>query len=93
MDESPATCDKRFSKLGIPLREECRRGYREMIVATPGLEEFISGAILHDETLGQKTNAGVPLLDILTGKGIIPGIKVDACAKDQQQGYCTWEDQ
>lgn len=82
MDESPPTCDKRFAKLGIPLTEECRREYREMILTTSGLEQYISGVILHEETLGQKTREGVPFLGILAEKGIIAGIKVDAGAKD-----------
>jgi fructose-bisphosphate aldolase class I len=82
MDESHPTCNKRFAKLGIPLTEEARRAYREMIVTTPGLGESISGAILFDETIRQKTAEGVPFVQVLTAAGIIPGIKVDAGAKD-----------
>ncbi len=51
MDESTATCNQRFEKVGIPQTEEARRSYREMILTTPGLGEFISGAILYDETV------------------------------------------
>ena len=58
MDESNPTCNKRFSKLGIPQTEEARRAYRDMIVTTPGLGESISGAILYDETIRQKTEDG-----------------------------------
>jgi fructose-bisphosphate aldolase class I len=54
MDESTPTCNKRFAKLGIPQTEETRRAYRELIVATPGLEQSISGAILCDETIRQR---------------------------------------
>lgn len=82
MDESFPTCNKRFAKLGIPQTVEARRAYREMIVTTPGLGEFISGAILFDETIRQKTKDGTPMIKVITDAGIIPGIKVDAGAKD-----------
>ncbi len=82
MDESTPTCDKRFAALGIPQTVEMRRAYREMIVTTPQLGESISGAILFDETIRQSTKDGTPFLKILTDAGIIPGIKVDAGAKD-----------
>ncbi len=82
MDESIPTCDKRFAKLGIPQTEEARRAYRELIVTTPGLGESISGAILFDETIHQKTKAGTPFIRVLIEAGIIPGIKVDLGAKD-----------
>ena len=60
MDESNPTCHKRFAKLGIPLTEEARRAYREMIITTPGLGESISGAILYDETILRKRTTGHP---------------------------------
>ncbi len=82
MDESNPTCNKRFARLGIPQTEEARRAYRELIVTTPGLGECISGAILFDETIRQKKKDGTPFLKIITGAGIIPGIKVDAGAKE-----------
>ena len=82
MDESLPTCNKRFAELGIPQTEEYRRKYRELIVTTPNLEQWISGAILFDETIRQKTNYGVMFIDILIKKGIIPGIKVDQGAVD-----------
>ncbi len=81
MDESNPTCNKRFAKLDIPQTEEMRRAYRELIVTTPGLGECISGAILHDETIRQKTKGGTPLIKVIIDAGIIPGIKVDAGAK------------
>lgn len=77
MDESTPTCNKRFKELDIPQTEEYRRKYRELIVTTAGLEQFISGAILFDETIKQSTADGTLFIDILIGKGIIPGIKVD----------------
>ncbi len=82
MDESTPTCNKRFAKLGIPQTEEARRIYRELIVTTPGLGESISGAILYDETIRQQKKDGTPLINVLSDAGIIPGIKVDAGAKD-----------
>jgi fructose-bisphosphate aldolase class I len=82
MDESNPTCNKRFARLGIPQNEEARRAYRELIVTTPSLSECISGAILYDETIRQKKKDGTPFVKVLTESGIIPGIKVDAGAKD-----------
>jgi fructose-bisphosphate aldolase class I len=82
MDESTPTCDKRFAKLGIPQTEPARRAWRELIVTTPGLGESISGAILFDETIRQHKRDGTSFVKALTDAGIIPGIKVDAGAKD-----------
>ena len=81
MDESNATCNKRFAALGIPQTADARRDWRELIVTAPGLADSISGAILFDETLRQKTNAGQPFAKALEDAGIIPGIKVDTGAK------------
>ncbi len=82
MDESNATCNKRFEKLGIPATEERRRAYRELILAAPNLSEFVSGAILYDETLRQSSQAGVPFTQVMQDAGMIVGIKVDTGAKD-----------
>jgi fructose-bisphosphate aldolase class I len=76
-DESFPTIGKRFTALNIQATEENRRAYREMLFTAPGLSEFISGAILFDETLHQKTGSGAPLSETLVEQGIIPGIKVD----------------
>gem|GEM_PF-1728411 len=72
MDESNPTCNKRFALLGIPQTAENRRAYREWIVTTPGLSEFISGAILYDETIRQHLNDGTPFAKALSNAGIIP---------------------
>lgn len=88
MDESNPTCNKRFAKLGIPQTAEAHRAYRELIVTTPGLGECISGAILYDETIRQQTSDGTPFAKALTEAGIIPGIKVDAGAKEMA-GHLT----
>jgi fructose-bisphosphate aldolase class I len=82
MDESHPTCNKRFAKLGIPQTVEARRAYRELIVTTPRLGECISGAILFDETIRQQKKDGTPFAKAVTDAGMIPGIKVDAGAKD-----------
>lgn len=81
MDESTGTCNKRFEQVGIPTTEENRRAYRELILTTPNLSEFISGAILYDETIHQSTASGVPFLQVMKDVGIIPGIKLDKGAK------------
>jgi fructose-bisphosphate aldolase class I len=82
MDESNPTCNKRFAKLGIPPTVEARRAWRELILTTPGLGEFISGTILYDETIRQAKNDGTSFVKLLTEARIVPGIKVDAGAKD-----------
>ena len=82
MDESNPTCNKRFAAAGIPQTEEARRAYRELIVTTPGLGEFISGAILYDETIRQRKKDGTFFVKVLADAGIIPGIKVDIGAQD-----------
>ena len=82
MDESNPTCNKRFAKLGVPQTVEARRDWRELILTTPGLGEFISGAILYDETIRQSKSDGTSFLEFLTRAGIVPGIKVDTGAKD-----------
>jgi fructose-bisphosphate aldolase class I len=81
IDESIPTCNKRFEKAGIPQTEETRRSFRELIVTTPGLGEFISGVILYDETIHQSRKNGTPLVKVITDAGIIPGIKVDTGGK------------
>lgn len=77
IDESNATIKKRFDAVGIIDTEEHRRAYREMLLTSPGLGEHISGAILYDETIRQKTKTGVPFTKVMRDAGIIPGIKVD----------------
>lgn len=81
-DESAGTCEKRFDTINTPCTEENRRVYRGLLFTTPGIEKFVSGVILFDETIRQKTDAGVPYADYLAKKGILPGIKVDKGAMD-----------
>ena len=80
-DESVGTLTRRFDSLGIPSTEQSRRAYREMLFTTPGAAEFISGAILYDETIRQKSSSGTPLAEVLQSHGIVPGIKVDTGAE------------
>ena len=75
-DESVATATRRFDSVGIRSTEQSRRAYREMLFTTSGAAEFISGAILYDETIRQKSSGGKPLAEVLLSQGIIPGIKV-----------------
>ena len=77
IDESNSTIAKRFAGVGIDNTEENRRAYRELLLGTPNLGRYISGAILFDETLRQSTKAGVPFARLMADNGIIPGIKVD----------------
>ena len=78
IDESNKTCNSRFEKLGIAPEPEERRAYRQLLLTTPRLGEWISGAILYDETIRQSTADGRPFVDVMRAAGIIPGIKVDA---------------
>jgi fructose-bisphosphate aldolase class I len=77
-DESFSTIGKRFAALDIPSTEDNRRAYRELLFTTAGLGEFISGAILFDETIHQATTNGASMSEVLGRQSILPGIKVDA---------------
>jgi fructose-bisphosphate aldolase, class I len=76
-DESSGTCEKRFQSVGVECTEENRRAYRQLLFGTPGIEQFLSGVILFDETARQKANDGTPFPEYLARKGVLPGIKVD----------------
>src|SRR5438876_310903 len=76
-DESSGTCEKRFKSVGVECTEENRRAYRGLLFGTPGVEQYVSGVILFDETARQKAADGTPFPQYLAKKGIIPGIKVD----------------
>ncbi len=81
-DESAGTCKKRFDSVKVECNEENRRAYRELLFTTPQLSDYVSGVILFDETLRQKTKDGEDIAKYLEKNGIIPGIKVDAGAQD-----------
>jgi fructose-bisphosphate aldolase class I len=82
IDESSPTIKKRFDSIGAECTEENRRAYRELLIAGDGINEFISGMILYDETIRQSAGDGTPFPQLLASRGIMPGIKVDGGAKD-----------
>jgi fructose-bisphosphate aldolase class I len=81
VDESNATCTKRFVAAGIESTPDSRRDYREMMFRAPGIGQYVSGVILYDETIRQMTSGGTPMVEVMKEAGIIPGIKVDTGAK------------
>src|SRR4026207_1562972 len=76
-DESSGTCEKRFKSVNVESTEENRRAYRNLLFSTPGVEQYLSGVILFDETARQKANDGAPIPEYLAKKGIVQGIKGD----------------
>ena len=76
-DESTNTIKRRFDSINVESTEQSRRDYREMLFRTPGANEFISGVILYDETLRQRSADGGLIVNLLRERNIIPGIKVD----------------
>ena len=76
-DESIVTMDKRLASVGALTTPEMRREYRQLLFTSPGIEEYLSGIILYDESIRSTTDDGVSFADLLTARGIIPGIKVD----------------
>ena len=80
-DESEGTIEKRFDSIDVESTEENRRAYRDLLFTTDGIEEYISGVILFDETIRQASREGTPFPQLLERRGIIPGIKVDKGAK------------
>jgi fructose-bisphosphate aldolase class I len=82
IDESSPTIKKRFDSIGAECTEETRRAYRELLIGGDGINEFISGMILYDETIRQSASDGTPFPELLASRGIMPGIKVDGGAKD-----------
>ncbi len=88
-DESTGTIGKRFDGIKVENTEENRRAYRDMLFTTKGIGDSISGVILYDETLRQKSADGTSFVDLLNKNGVLPGIKVDAGAKDL--AFCPGE--
>jgi len=80
-DESTSTIEKRFDAVRVASTEEHRRRYRELLFTAEGIERYLGGVILFDETLRQSTRDGTPFAELLSGRGILPGIKVDRGAK------------
>ncbi|HKK16447.1 MAG TPA: class I fructose-bisphosphate aldolase [Gammaproteobacteria bacterium] len=82
IDESFPTIKKRFDGISIESTEENRRAYRDLLITNPGGADYISGMILFDETMRQKTADGTSFPQALIQQGIMPGIKVDKGARD-----------
>jgi fructose-bisphosphate aldolase class I len=76
-DESTGTIKKRFDGIAVESTEPNRRAYRNLLFTTEGMEEFIGGVILFDETIRQRSDDGTPFAELLAAKGVVPGIKVD----------------
>src|ERR1700704_5034031 len=76
-DESSGACEKPFQSVGVACTEETRRSYRNLLFSTSGIEQYLSGVILFDETARQKASDGTPIPQYLAKKGVLPGIKVD----------------
>ncbi len=57
IDESSPTIAKRFKAIDVELTEESRRAWRSLLVTTQDLGLYISGTIMFEQTLGQKTDA------------------------------------
>ena len=76
-DESTGTIKKRFDSINLESSEENRRDWRQLLFQTKSISEYISGVILYDETLKQKTSENQPIVELLSDNDIIPGIKVD----------------
>src|SRR5215218_6055390 len=81
-DESTGTIKKRFDSIGVESTDENRRAYRNLLFTTPGMEEWIGGVIMYDETIRQRSDDGTPFAELLASKGVVPGIKVDTGAHD-----------
>jgi fructose-bisphosphate aldolase class I len=82
-DESTGTIKKRFDAIGVESTEENRRSYRQLLFTAAGMEDFIGGVIMYDETIRQSADDGTPFAEVLSAKGVVPGIKVDMGAHDQ----------
>jgi fructose-bisphosphate aldolase class I len=81
-DESDATAGKRLAMVHLPNVPENRQDFRELLFTAPGIEEYLSGVIMYDSSIKNFTDDGIPFPDVLTAKGIMPGIKVDLGTKD-----------
>lgn len=86
MDESNPTCGKRLDSIGVENTEDNRRAYRQLLLEAPGLGEYISGAIMFEETLYMKSKEGKDFVDLCKDANIVPGIKVDKGLVDYAEG-------
>ncbi|MCF7815646.1 MAG: fructose-bisphosphate aldolase class I [Candidatus Pacebacteria bacterium] len=84
-DESDGTAGKRLALANLPNQSGNRQDFREMLFTAPGIEEFLSGIILYDSTIRESTDQGVPFVDVLIARGMVPGIKVDGGVRQLDQ--------
>ena len=82
-DESDGTIKKRFDSIGVESTEDNRRAYRELLFTTEGIEDYISGVILYDETIRQSASDGTPFPKLLADRGIIPASGVPGAVNRQ----------
>jgi len=80
-DESNNTAGKRLEMVNLPNEPEHRQDFRELLFTAPGIEEYLSGVIMYDSSIKNTTDDGMPFPDVLTARGMVPGIKVDMGAK------------
>ena len=85
-DESNESIPKKFNTIGLENTQENRQRYRELLFTTPEVEKYISGVILYEETLYQSTKEGTRFTDLLSQRGMTPGIKVDKGLLDSGDG-------
>ena len=81
-DESDPTAGKRLAMVHLPNEPENRQDFREILFTAPDIEQYLSGVIMYDSSIRNTTDDGVPFADVLTAKGIVPGIKVDLGTKE-----------
>jgi fructose-bisphosphate aldolase class I len=81
-DESDPTAGKRLAMVHLPNEPENRQDFREILFTAPGIEDYVSGVIMYDSSIRNTTDDGIPFADVLTAKGIVPGIKVDLGTKE-----------
>lgn len=76
-DESNSSIKDRFDQIGLKSTVASRRDYRQLLIEAPEIDKYISGVILYEETLKQKTRSGLPIPELLYRRKILTGIKVD----------------
>jgi fructose-bisphosphate aldolase class I len=81
-DESDGTAGKRLAMVHLPNEPENRQDFREILFTADGIEEYLSGVIMYDSSIRNFTDEGTPFADVLTSRGIVPGIKVDLGTRD-----------
>ena len=81
-DQSTGTINKQLALAGAAEDAESRRQYRQLLITTPEMEEYVSGIILYDTTIRNKSDDGTPFVDLLLAKGVVPIIKVDKSTRE-----------